>query len=203
MRYYTDNELLIDEVREGKAEAYEYVFKTFYPRLRNYASHFVADVDDTEDILQDCFVRLWERRQTLTYVSIQALLFTMVRNECLNYLKHQAIVNGYQVDHLAHLAGEERLYNYDMLNSTDTELLYDELQRQIDRVMERLSPRTRQIFIMSRTEGMKNREIAQQLGISVKIVERHIGKALALFRKNISQSPASVMGLALLQWLAS
>lgn len=203
MRYYTDNELLIDEVREGKAEAYEYVFKTFYPRLRNYASHFVADVDDTEDILQDCFVRLWERRQTLTYVSIQALLFTMVRNGCLNYLKHQAIVNGYQVDHLAHVAGEERLYNYDMLNSTDTELLYDELQRQIDRVMERLSPRTRQIFIMSRTEGMKNREIAQQLGISVKIVERHIGKALALFRKNISQSPASVMGLALLQWLAS
>jgi RNA polymerase sigma-70 factor (family 1) len=203
MRYYTDNELLIDEVREGKAEAYEYVFKTFYPRLRNYASHFVADVDDTEDILQDCFVRLWERRQTLTYVSLQALLFTMVRNGCLNYLKHQAIVNGYQVDHLAHVAGEERLYNYDMLNSTDTELLYDELQRQIDRVMERLSPRTRQIFIMSRTEGMKNREIAQQLGISVKIVERHIGKALSLFRKNISQSPASVVGLALLQWLAS
>ena len=66
MRYYTDPQILMDDIRGGRSEAFEYLFKTYYPRLRSYASHFIADVDDTEDIVQDCFTRLWERRETLT-----------------------------------------------------------------------------------------------------------------------------------------
>lgn len=54
MRYYTDPQILMDDIRGGRSEAFEYLFKTYYPRLRSYASHFIADVDDTEDIVQDC-----------------------------------------------------------------------------------------------------------------------------------------------------
>ena len=109
MRHYTDSQILMDDIRGGRSEAFEYLFKTYYPRLRSYASHFIADVDDTEDIVQDCFTRLWERRETLTYISLSALLFTMVRNGCLNYLKHRALVNSYEVDFLARVSGNEQL----------------------------------------------------------------------------------------------
>ncbi|SFG03196.1 RNA polymerase sigma-70 factor [Prevotella sp. KH2C16] len=201
MRYYTDSQILMDDIRGGRSEAFEYLFKTYYPRLRNYASHFIADIDDAEDILQDCFTRLWERRETLTYISLSALLFTMVRNGCLNYLKHKSLVNNYEVDFLAHMSGSEQLYNYDFLDKTDAPLLYEELRRQIEKVMETLPPRSRQIFEMSRFEGLKNREIAAELGISVKVVEKHISKALSAFKTHFKKGVATESQYLLLAWL--
>lgn len=200
MYKYKESQELMDDIKAGKSEAYEYLFKTYYPRLRNYASHFIADVDDTYDIIQDCFVHLWERRESLTYISISALLFTMVRNGCLNYLKHQSLINSYSIDYLAHISGSEQLYNQDLLNKADEELLYNELRRQIEKVMDLLSPRSRQIFEMSRFEGLKNREISEQLGISVKVVEKHISKALAAFRKQFKNNLNTEMQMILVAW---
>lgn len=200
MYKYKESQELMDDIKAGKSEAYEYLFKTYYPRLRNYASHFIADVDDTYDIIQDCFVHLWERRESLTYISISALLFTMVRNGCLNYLKHQSLINSCSIDYLAHVSGSEQLYNQDLLNKADEELLYNELRRQIEKVMDLLSPRSRQIFEMSRFEGLKNREISEQLGISVKVVEKHISKALAAFRKQFKNNLNTEMQMILIAW---
>lgn len=203
MRHYTDSQILMDDIRGGRSEAFEYLFKTYYPRLRSYASHFIADVDDTEDIVQDCFTRLWEHRETLTYISLSALLFTMVRNGCLNYLKHKSLVNSYEVDFLAHVSGNEQLYNYDFLDKADAPLLYEELRGQIEKVMETLTPRSRQIFTMSRFEGLKNREIAAELGISVKVVEKHITKALSAFRTHFRKGVTSDAQYLLLVWFYS
>lgn len=182
MRFYKEQSELFEGIQNGDADAFEYVFKTYYPRLRNYANRFVSDSDDLEDILQNCFIHLWERRDSITFISISSLLFTMVRNGCLNYLKHQTMVNGYEAGSLSKIPGAEELYSTDMKGTTDSDTLYNELTRQIEQVMEELSPRCREIFTMSRFEGLKNREIADQLGISVKVVEKHITKALAVFR---------------------
>jgi RNA polymerase sigma-70 factor (family 1) len=200
MRNYKESQELMDDIKAGKAEAYEYLFKTYSPRLRNYASHFIADIDDTYDIIQDCFVHLWERRESLTYISISALLFTMVRNGCLNYLKHQALTNDYNIDYLAHVSGSEQLYYQDFLSNTDEKLVYDELCRRIKEVMDMLPPRSRQIFEMSRFEGLKNREISEQLGISVKVVEKHISKALATFRKQFKNNLNTEVQILLATW---
>ena len=101
MRFYKEQSELFEGIQNGDADAFEYVFKTYYPRLRNYANRFVSDNDDLEDILQNCFIHLWERRDSITFISISALLFTMVRNGCLNYLKHQTMVNGYEAGSLS------------------------------------------------------------------------------------------------------
>ncbi len=184
MRHYAiGSQELFNDLREGNTEAYEFIFKTYYPRLRNYASSFIADPDDLSDILQDCFVRLWERRGTLTFVSLPALLFTMVRNTCLNFLRHKTVMNQCPIDSLPQVAGEEALYNYIFLDNPEEEFLYDELRRQINGLIDSLPPRSRQVFIMSRIEGKKNREIADELKISVKGVEHHISKALSVFHK--------------------
>lgn len=169
MRFYKEQSELFEGIQNGDTDAFEYVFKTYYPRLRNYANRFVSDSDDLEDILQNCFIHLWERRDSITFISISSLLFTMVRNGCLNYLKHQTMVNGYEAGSLSKIPGAEELYSTDMKGTTDSDTLYNELTRQIEQVMEELSPRCREIFTMSRFEGLKNREIADQLGISVKV----------------------------------
>lgn len=200
MLMYVDKDILINDLSAGSKEAFEYLFTTYYPRLRNYASHFVADVDDVEDILQDCFVNLWNRRTMLTGVSISSMLFTMVRNGCLNFLKHKAIAEGYNTQELKLISGSEALYNYDFLGSADEELLYSELQRQICDVLQHLPERSRQVFVMSRFEGLKNKEIAERLDISVKVVEKHITKALAMLREHILRSGNAGLCLVLLYW---
>ena len=145
MRFYKEQSELFEGIQNGDADAFEYVFKTYYPRLRNYANRFVSDSDDLEDILQNCFIHLWERRDSITFISISSLLFTMVRNGCLNYFKHQALVNGYEIGSLNNIPGAEELYSTDMKGTTDSDTLYNELTRQIEQVMEELSPRCRHI----------------------------------------------------------
>ncbi len=200
MRIYVDKDMLINDLSAGSKEAFEYLFTTYYPRLRNYAFHFVADVDDVEDILQDCFVNLWNRRMMLTGVSISSMLFTMVRNGCLNFLKHKAIAEGYNARELKQISGSEALYNYDFLGSADEELLYDELRRQIRDVLQSLPERSRQVFVMSRFEGLKNKEIAERLDISVKVVEKHITKSLSMLREHILRHGNAGLCLMLLYW---
>lgn len=200
MQLYVNKDLLLNDLSAGRKEAFEYLFTTYYPRLRNYASHFITDVDDVEDIIQDCFVSLWNRRTMLTGISLSSMLFTMVRNGCLNFLKHKAIAQGYNAEELKHISGSEALYNLDFLGSADEELLYNELRRQIDEVLSNLPERSRQVFVMSRFEGLKNKEIAERLDISVKVVEKHITKSLAMLRKQILRHGNAELCLILLSW---
>lgn len=121
-------------------------------------------------------------------------------NGCLNFLRHKAIAEGYNARELQLLNGSEALYNYDFLGSADEELLYDELQRQIADVLRRLPERSRQVFVMSRFEGLKNKEIAERLDISVKVVEKHVTKSLAMLRKHILRHDNAELCLILLSW---
>lgn len=185
MMTIANNEAVFEALRRGDATAYATLFSAYYQRLCRYAMRFVHDEDATEDLVQDCFLRLYERREALTPTSISSLLFTMVRNRCLNYLKHQVLVDGYQVDAVRQREGSEQLYALDMTGDADATLVYDDLKRQLDAIIASLPPRTREVFAMSRNEGMKNKEIAAALGISEKVVEKHITKALAAMRAGL------------------
>lgn len=201
MHIYSDNNLLIADIRNGKHEAYEYLFATYYPRLHNYALRFLADGDAVGDIIQDCFMKLWEKRGELILQSVGALLFRMVRNQCLNYLRHKALEDSEWLQSLNLEDHSERLYSTDFLDDPDQELLFQELKRQVEQTLDALPERSRQIFTMSRFDGMKNREIAEELGISVKVVERHIGRALKMFRRQLRNVQPLDVRLILMAWL--
>ena len=159
-RFSTD-EALLDDIKQSDHVAFEYLFKRYYPRLLGYAVRFVQDEDMARDILQECFMTFWERRHLLAAVSLSSLLFLMVRNACLNYLKHSALVRHIPIDYLNELDGEEKLYSADLMLSADEPVLYEDLKRQIDDALSHLSPRSREIFLLSRFKGLKNREIAR------------------------------------------
>ncbi|HEY9551364.1 MAG TPA: RNA polymerase sigma-70 factor, partial [Prevotella sp.] len=145
-----------------------------------------------KDIVQECFVQLWEDRSTLCVTSIQAYLFTMVRNRCLNYLKHLIVIEGYKEKMMAENKSEEMLYHVNFMHRPDGKILLEELYEEIDHTIENLPPRTREAFTMSRIAGLKNREIADRLGISVKVVEKHISRTLQALRKKF---PAYIKGI--------
>ncbi len=175
---FSTNEDLLESIKQNDHAAFEYLFKRFYPRLLGYAIRFIQDEDVAKDILQECFMNFWEKRQLLSAVSISSLLFLMVRNACLNYLKHHMLANYLSIDYLSTLDGEEKLYSADLMFSTDENILYEDLKTQIDAALSKLSPRSREIFLLSRFDGMKNKEIAELLGISTTAVEKHISKSL-------------------------
>lgn len=95
---FSDDSYLLEEIKRGNEEAFVYLFKNYFPRLRGYAIRFIEDEEIVRDIIQECFLKFWEKRDLLSSVSITSLLFAMVRNGCLNYLKHVSIVEKHRIE---------------------------------------------------------------------------------------------------------
>lgn len=173
--------------RQSTRSGFEQLYIDYYPRLRAYAQRFVHDSVEAQDLVHDCFAVIYERYASLEAEEAAKLLFVMTRNRCLNYLKHKSIVNEYAAGCLSRAgAGEERLYNLDFsYNENGQPYLYQELEQQVRRVIGSLPERCREVFLLSRRQGLKNREIAEKLRISQHTVEKHIHRALSLFAKTL------------------
>lgn len=172
------DESLLKLIKKDENNAFKFLFKRYYPRLLGYAIRFVQEKEIAEDILQEVFLTFWEKRSLLKSISISSLLFCMVRNACINYLKRKSLVERYSIDYLENIEGEERLYATDLALSADEQALYEDLKQQIQDALSVLSDRSREVFLLSRFKGLKNREIAQHLGISTTAVEKHISNSL-------------------------
>ncbi len=169
------NEQIISRIIEDDASAYEKVFHEYYSGLCRYALRFVRDPDQAEELVQDTFVKIWQRRKSLSIRhSLKSYLYQSVRNQCLNFLKHQDIVRDF-----------EQTAPIPLHNDSDTVVL-SELEALIVKAVNDLPPERQKIFRMSRDEGLRYSEIADQLGISVKTVENQIGRALKYLREELA-----------------
>jgi RNA polymerase sigma-70 factor (ECF subfamily) len=158
----------------NKAE-FEKLFKEYFKALVNFANKFLNDPDASKEIVHDVFVSLWDKRDSIDpEKSIKSYLYTSVNNRSLNYIRdHKKFVNSDILLLNEHTAEQ---------NDRFTEA---EIQRIIQHTLENLPHRTREVFEMSRNEGLKYREIAERLNISEKTVETHISKALKALRINL------------------
>jgi RNA polymerase sigma-70 factor, ECF subfamily len=162
----------------GDITAFEMIFRTYYQPLCNYAYTFLQDREEAEEIVQSTFTSIWEKHSALTIrTSAKAYLYAMVRNACLNVIKHEKIKQKHMVEEVA-----LSTRSHDSVTSTVTST---ELEARIQQAMEELPQQCRLVFKMSRFEELKYSEIAEQLNISVKTVENHIGKALKIMRDQL------------------
>ena len=158
-------------------ELFDDLFRQYSKPLFYYAAKFVDD-EAARDIVQDVFVKLWSDQTITIRQSLNALLFTMVRNSCLQQLEKQKVRSKYFESAKLKLQEEElRFYMEEK-----TSLLEQELENKLNEVLGNLPDRCRQIFTMSRFENKRNKEIAEELDISVKAVEKQITKALGTIR---------------------
>jgi RNA polymerase sigma-70 factor, ECF subfamily len=168
----------IEALIGGDITAFEMNFKTYYQPLCNYAYTFLQDKEEAEEIVQGTFLSFWEKRNTLTIrTGLKPYLYAMVRNACLNVIKHEKIKQKHAVEEIA-LAPQTH-------DSVDEAVTSSELEIKIQQAMEKLPEQCRLVFKLSRFEELKYAEIAEQLDISVKTVENHMGKALKIMREQL------------------
>lgn len=176
---YKDTHINISSLNETM---FENLFYEYSPRLVNYARHFLQDEYAAEELVQESFIKLWEKYKGKTSAGWASLLFTIVRTGCLDRLRSLSARKGLSLSETIADLCDERLYRLDMsaVSPSDSKTLYDELVQNLNEKINSLPPRCREVFIMSRQEGKTNREISGQLGISEKAVEKHITKALKI-----------------------
>lgn len=180
----TDDRLLFEKIRSGDTRAFEQVFRKYAPRLEAFARKYTSDAGEAEDIVQNAFLKLWERKEWLENISLSSFLFLLTKNNCLNYLKHRQITD--QVEQrIPDMGVVEQLYAIDFVSDPSAELQQKELSETIDRIMDELPPKCQEVFRLSRLRGLKNREIASQLNITEKVVEKHITRALKRFSEGL------------------
>lgn len=156
------------------------LFRQYSKPLFYYACKFVDD-EPAKDIVQDIFLKLWNDRTIEVNESLNGLLFTMVRNKCLQLLEKEKVRSTYFQKALVQLREEELAFYTD----DSVSIIQKELLIQLEDAINRLPDKCREVFILSRYQDKKNREIADELGVSIKTVEKHITNALRLIRADM------------------
>lgn len=168
----------LEQIRSGDRTAFQALFRHYYPDVCRTVHRYIVDPGLTEDLAQEVFVRFWEKRERINIESNPgAYLRRMGVNEALAHLRKKT---RFQADELPlHLPGK-------YADSADEQLGVDELQGRIDGAVAKLPERCRLVFQLSRYEELSNREIAEQLDISIKTVENQMTKALRSLREDLS-----------------
>lgn len=157
----------------------------WYGRLRIFALSYIRDAQDAEDLVQDTLVKLWESRVDLAACeNVGALLYTILKNKCLDYIKHRVV-------RLRHDVQMQAEYNFLLANQYALEdesihiITNNQIKEALGNALSKLPEQTRNVFVMSKLKGRKHKEIAKELGVSIKTIEYHIGRAFLLLRKEM------------------
>jgi RNA polymerase sigma-70 factor (family 1) len=184
---YSDNNVLIEALRNGDEKAYAYLIDTYHHKLCVYANSLVKNIYSAEDIVQNVFIKVWEQRTRLkSDYALKSFLYKLVYNEFIDlYRKNQSLFS------------LEKSY-YDALNSIVFEDDSESFQRVLNVVnkeIQNLPPKCKEVFILSKKEGLTNIEIAEHLDVSVKTVEAQITKAFSILRTSLEEKVKNVLFL--------
>lgn len=158
------------------------IYTKYYDKARRFVYFYVRDNTATEDIVADSFIKLWETMKKEVVDEPVGLLLTILKNKSLDYLKVQAHTQE-RLQYMAEWQQRElaiRISTLDACNPND--IFSSEIRQIVARTLKELPPQTRKIFMMSRIKNKSVKEIAEELNITVKGVDYHIGKALKALR---------------------
>jgi RNA polymerase sigma-70 factor (ECF subfamily) len=168
-------------------EQFEQLFFKYHGRLVLYANKFFHDMEQARDVVQDVFFELWKKPELLWMDnSIRSYLFKAVKNKSLNIIRRQTVRNEADV-HLTDGLLEAEVSAYCSEEDPLVSLLELEIQDKVEEVIENLPDKCREVFKLSRQEQFMNKQIAEKLGISVKMVEKQMSKALRSFRQEMAE----------------
>ena len=186
MKMDDHKEQLISGLKRKELKAFEEIFFRYHGRLVMFARKFTGDLSAAQDLVQDAFLALWEKSETITiHDSPKAYLFQAVRNKALNYNRHLQVKQAVREDLISKIETAEKAFFSDF-NDPFYSLLEQEMEQKITILIDSMPEKCREVFKMSRQDHLKNKEIADKMGISVKMVEKYISKALLVLRVELS-----------------
>ena len=172
-------------LQEGSEKEFRKIVSDFWVRLYKFASIYTMDDEIAKEITQDTLMSLWNTKENLhDNTNLGTYLSVINRNKCLDHLRKK------QIEHLSiDDCSSDAIYtdvNINSLSSSSLDLLISkDLEKALQKALNILPEKTREIFRLSRYEGLKNKEIATQLNISIKTVEFHLNKSLTFLRKEL------------------
>lgn len=184
MKENTGDFILFERLVNGSHNAFEQIYRLYFPRLYAFSFKITQDSAIAKDVVQNVFVKVWEMRKNFSTESPEAFIFKMVRNASLNYIRNLKVVDKLKTEIKNQYLGE--LYHIDLVGDEPYILIEQELNEKIQEIMNSLPPKCQAVFRMSRIDGLKNREIAEKLDISIKAVEKHIAKAMQVYKHQFS-----------------
>lgn len=174
---------ILEKIVSGDESSFERVYRFYYPRLNYFAKQYLLDSEVSKNIVQDVFVELWDKRNNLRNdTNLNAWLFTVTKNKSLKIISQLKSQQNYD----NYIKARQLDVNFKSLSDFDTsDFVFEELQAQIQVALDKLPPACRKVFEMSRFEDKKNKEIAEELNLSVKTVEAQISKALRSLKSDL------------------
>ena len=173
-----NDEILIDRIKANDISSYEILFRKYYKILYRFVYSYLNDGVIAEDITQEIFLYLWEKRHDIVIrTTCKTYLYAAVRNKCSNYIKTELSKRKLSTDI------NEALLT--VSSNEEDEQKQEQIKRQIKKAIDALPNKCQQIFLLSRNEGMTYEEIANELNLSKKTVENQMGIALKKLRENL------------------
>jgi RNA polymerase sigma-70 factor (ECF subfamily) len=182
-----DERQTITLLLQGDEATYERVYKQYFQSLYAYAYSIIEDVMQAEEIVQQLFLKIWEKKENIHIeTSLQAYLYKSVYFQSLNYIKHLKVRN----EHQKHTVFQMK---QSPAEQAGQQLDLKLLESRFRKALSDLPEQCRTVFQLSRFEELKYREIAGRLGISEKTVEHHMGKALRVLRTKLAEFLVSIL----------
>lgn len=171
---------LMQKLAKGDSLAFAKLVNVYHERLLHFSIHYLNNREPAKDVVQDVFSVVWEDHQKFSEVkNLSSWLFTLTKNQCLKKIEYLKV----RQEHASSLQYRQLELVKSSLSRLDTSpVIFDEINTIIQQTLEKLPPQSRRIFEMSRFENKKNREIAEELNISIKTVEAAVTKSLKLLR---------------------
>lgn len=173
---------LLARLKKGEMQAFDKVYKLYCHKLYSFVLKMVKNEADTDDIVQEIFVKIWESRDKLdNYQLLSSYIFTIAYNSSIDLLRKR--INSHK--YIEHLKKSTVL-----LQTPDgtQEVEYNEFLNQLERIISSLPERQKQVYLLHREQGLTYPEIADRLSISKNTVENHMGKALSSLRQKMSHA---------------
>lgn len=166
---------------------FEVFFKHNFPRLRNYASHIIENNLASDDIVQEAFLKLWNYRDSVkTEAEAMSFMFKTVRNSCLNYIKRNKIEEKY-IEFIKSASTYQSLYIKDFTDEKDKEKFYSEVIKELNKALNKLPEKYKEVFEMSNFRSMTYKEIASEKKISLSTVERYMSKSKDFLKSELNK----------------
>lgn len=159
--------------KHSTEQAFEALFSHYYAPLCGYAEKILKRSDSSEEVVQELFIKLWEKRKKLNIKQLKAYLYSSVYRSALHHIQHQKVKDKYK----QHAQAQTEHYP-----TPEEGIIMSEMYAAYQEALDQMNVKTKDIFLLSRNEALNYKAIAEKMNISIKTVEVHISKALAAFR---------------------
>lgn len=177
------NQVSITAFQNGDKEAFNHIFNMFYKRICFFAAGIVNE-NGAEDIVQDTFVKLWERRASFNDLNtIKAFLYLTTKNSCLNIYKHQKVVDKFESVQVEVIDESNIIYH----------LIEAEVLEEVHQAVQQLPQGYRKVIYLSYFEGLSNQETADYLNVSINTVKTQKVRSLRILREILKHSPTALV----------